>query len=43
MAAFLAAIEGTRAPAFDFAEGVKIERVIHAVARSADSAAWVTI
>lgn len=43
VADFLGAIAGTRAPAFDFAEGLTVERVIHAVARSADSGAWVTI
>ena len=40
---FLRVILGQEAPAFDFGKGLKIERVIHALAGAAQSGAWVDL
>jgi len=43
VAQFLEAIAGRRPPAFDFAAGLAIERVVHGIARSAEAGGWVSV
>ena len=40
---FLRVIQGQEAPAFDFKKGLRVERVIHALAEAAQTGAWVDV